>query len=161
MQIVEIARQYIGKKEKPGNTGFVDPEFEKEMRAIGWVPGHAWCAYFCDMVFFKATKNAKLKELIVPSAVNSYRNLVRASYQSSKVPKVGALVFWQRMKDGNPQWQGHAGIVSEVISPTKFKSIEGNTNSLGSREGDSVQEKIRTVSDDVENGLKVLGFITV
>lgn len=38
-KIVETARKYLGKKEKPGNGGWFDAEFEKRMRALGWQPG--------------------------------------------------------------------------------------------------------------------------
>ena len=38
MTLSEVARLDIGQKEKPGNSGFVDPQLEKDMRAIGWAP---------------------------------------------------------------------------------------------------------------------------
>jgi hypothetical protein len=163
MQIVEIAKQYIGKKEKPGNTGFVDKQMEADMRAVGWQPGWAWCAGFCEAIAWKAypTRINELKGHFVPSAVNTYRNLLKAGYKTSLTPEVGAFVFWQRMKDGIGQWQGHCGIVSEVIDSKTFKSIEGNTNGSGSREGDGVYEKNRVVRSDVEDGLKVIGFIKI
>jgi len=163
MQIVEIAKQYIGKKEKSGNTGFVDPQHEKELREVGWIAGHSWCAYQIEAWAWKAypTRIAELKGHFVPSAVNTYRNLLKAGYKSSMVPEVGAFVFWQRVKDGIGQWQGHCGIVSEVTDSKTFKSIEGNTNGAGSREGDGVYEKQRTVKADVQDGLKVIGFIKI
>jgi hypothetical protein len=163
MQIVEIAKQYIGKKEKPGNTGFVDPVMEKDMKAVGWEAGWAWCAGFIEMICWKAypIRIAELKGHFVPSAVNTYRNLLKAGYKTSMVPEVGAFVFWQRVKDGMGQWQGHCGIVSEVTDSKTFKSIEGNTNGAGSREGDGVYEKQRTVKADVQDGLKVIGFIKI
>ena len=162
MQIVEIAKQYIGKKEKPGNTGFVDPTMEKDLRAVGWQPGWAWCATFCEVLAWKAypTMIEKLKGLFVPSAVNTFRNLQKAGYKSTMVPEVGAFVFWQRMKDGAAQWQGHCGVVSEVIDAKTFKSIEGNTNGAGSREGDGVYEKTRVIRK-VDDGLQVIGFIKI
>lgn len=161
MTLIEAARADIGKKEKPGNTGFFDAQLEKDMRAVGWSPGWAWCACIQEKWVWSAYPELKeqVKGLFVPSAVNTFRNLIRAGYKSTMVPEVGALVFWQRMDDGKALWQGHAGIVSEVINETTFKSIEGNTNGAGSREGDGVYEKTRTVKQDVQNGLKVIGFI--
>lgn len=161
--IVGIARTYIGKKEKPGNTGFEDKQMELDMRAVGWQPGWAWCAGFIEMVAWKAypEKKEAIKGLFVPSAVNTFRNLIKAGYKSSMVPEVGSFVFWQKMDEGKALWQGHCGIVSDFIGEQTFKSIEGNTNSAGSREGDSVQEKLRTVKPEVMNGLKVIGFIKI
>jgi hypothetical protein len=163
MQIVEIAKQYVGKKEKSGNIGFVDSQMEKDMRAVGWQPGWAWCSSFAELILWKAYPNRinELKGFFVPSAVNTFRNLTKAGYKTSMVPTVGSFVFWQRMKDGNSQWTGHAGIVVEVINEKEFKSVEGNTNGAGSREGDGVYLKTRVVNPNVEDGLKVIGFVTI
>ena len=163
MNIIDIARADIGKKEKPGNTGFLDTQLEKDLRAVGWEPGWAWCASIQEKWAWAAFPNLKdkIRGLFVPSAVNTFRNLVKAGYNHSLTPTPGAFVYWQRMKAGTELWQGHAGIVSKVVSDTEFYSIEGNTNAAGSREGDSVQEKHRFVKADVEDGLKVIGFVTL
>lgn len=160
MILVETARKDIGKKEKPGNTGFVDPILEKEMRTVGWQPGWAWCAGIQEKWVWAAFPELKesVKGLFVPSAVNTFRNLVKAGYSHSMIPTEGALVYWQHIQDGKELWTGHAGVVSRVVSDTEFYSIEGNTNSSGSREGDSVQEKHRFIRP-VTNGLKVIGFV--
>lgn len=163
MQIIDIARSYVGQREKPGNTGFLDKQLEADMRSVGWVPGHSWCAYFIEMVAWKAYPDRveSIKGLFVPSAVNSYRNLLRAGYKSSMEPKVGSFMFMQKMNDSIALWQGHCGIVSHVTDSKNFRCIEGNTNSAGSREGDSVQEKSRVVNPNVENGLKIIGFVEI
>lgn len=163
MTLIEAARKDIGKKEKSGNSGFEDKQLEKAMRAVGWQPGWAWCASIQEKWIRDAypQRADELNGFFVPSAVATFRNLKNAGFNVSMMPTEGALVFWQRMKDGVAQWQGHAGVVSQVISDTEFLSIEGNTNSKGSREGDSVQEKQRIVRDDVQDGLKVIGFVTI
>lgn len=162
MTTVECAKNDIGKKEKPGNTGFIDKDHENRMVAVGWKSGQAWCSYQVEAWFLQANphRKAELENLFVPSAVNTFRNLVNAGYKHSMIPTVGALVYWQKMDNGKALWTGHAGVVSRVVSDTEFYSIEGNTNSKGSREGDSVQEKQRLVRA-VKNGLQVLGFITL
>lgn len=162
MTLVDVARKDLGKKEKPGNSGFESPELEKRLTAVGWQAGWAWCACIQESwawMAFPSLKD-KIKGLFVASAVATHRNLVRAGYVSTMKPEVGAFVYWQRMKDGHAEWQGHAGVVSKVVSDTEFYSIEGNTNSDGSREGDSVQEKHRFVKQ-VENGLQVIGFVKI
>lgn len=163
MTLVEAARADIGQKEKPGNTGFVDKKLEADMRAVGWAPGWAWCACIQEKWVWQAfpEKKETVKGLFVPSAVNTFKNLVNAGYKHSMIPTVGALVYWQKMDNGKALWTGHAGVVSNVLSDTEFDSIEGNTNSKGSREGDSVQEKRRLVRPTVTNGLKVIGFVTL
>jgi len=162
-KLIEIAKADIGKKEKPGNTGFFDAQLEKDMRAVGWQPGWAWCAGILEKWAWAAypEKKEAIKGLFVPSAVNTFKNLVKAGYKSTMIPEVGSFVFWQKMDDGKALWQGHCGVVSSVTSPTTFLAIDGNTNSKGSREGDSVQEKASVVNREVQDGLKVIGFIKI
>lgn len=162
MNLIEVAKKDLGKKEKDGNTGFEDKELEKAMRTVGWHPGWAWCASIQEKWIWEAYPNLKdaVSGYFVPSAVATFRNLKNAGYQVSMIPTVGALVYWQRMQDGEPQWTGHAGVVSRVISDTEFYSIEGNTNEKGSREGTTVLEKNRFVKK-VDDGLQVIGFITI
>jgi len=162
MTLVDIARKDLGKKEKPGNTGFEDKQLEKDMIAVGWEAGWAWCAAIQEKWIKEAypEKYESLKGMFVASAVATFRNLYKAGFPLSMVPTVGALVYWQRMHDGVAQWQGHAGVVSQVVSEKEFYSIEGNTNGSGGREGDGVYEKHRFVKD-VDDGLKVIGFIMI
>lgn len=163
MTLLDAARQDLGKKEKPGNLGFEDPELEKAMKSVGWEPGWAWCASIQEKWIWEAFPELKekVKGLFVASATATFRNLKNAGYHTSFKPSIGALVYWQRMKDGTPQWQGHAGVVSRVVNDIEFYSIEGNTNSKGSREGDSVQEKHRFIDWDIQDGLKLLGFVKI
>jgi hypothetical protein len=163
MTLIEAAKKDIGKKERRSNLGFEDPELEKAMKAVGWRPGWAWCASILEKWIWEAYPRMKeeVQGYFVPSAVATFRNLKNAGYEVSMTPTEGALVFWQRMQDGVAQWQGHAGVVSKVLSDIEFYSIEGNTNSAGSREGDSVQEKRRTVNLEITDGLRVMGFVSL
>lgn len=161
--IVEIAKKYIGQKEKPGNQGFVDPEFEKKMVNIaGFRRSEAWCVYFAELVLKEAYPD-KLKlidKYISPSSQTTYNQFAKATEgpRVTETPEVGALMIMQRMENGKGTIHGHAGIVIEVLSNGLFKTVEGNTNAGGSREGDSVQEKLRSLKK-VQNGLQVRGFI--
>lgn len=163
MGLIEIAKKDIGKKEKPGNSGFLDKEHEKRIKATGWVPGYAWCAYQIEAWAWEAypTIKKQIEGLFVPSAVNTFRNLQRAGYEKLDKPEAGTFVFWQKYVDGVGQWQGHCGVVTQVINETTFKSVEGNTNDKGSRTGDGVYELTRKINPDLTDGLKVIGFIKI
>lgn len=163
MTLVEAAKLDIGKKEKPNNAGFLDSIHEKEIRATGWLAGYAWCAYQVEAWVWKAFPERKeeLKDIFVPSAVNTYRNLLRAGYKSLDAPEVGAIVAWQKYQDGEAKWMGHIGVVSEVIDEKTFKSIEGNTSNRGSRNGDGIYELTRIINREVQDGLRILGFIRI
>ncbi len=160
MKPEDVARKYIGFTEKPGNKGFNDVVFENKMIQEGFQSGHAWCCYFAELVFKEAfpAKVAEFNKLFSASTVQTFRNFKNANYIISDIPVKGYLVIWQTQKDGVPQSTGHAGIVSEVYDKELFKSIEGNTNDKGGREGYIVAEKLRRVKK-VTNGLQVLGFI--
>jgi hypothetical protein len=163
-RVVDIARTYIGKKEKPGNSGFEDPAFETEMLNEGWMRGWAWCATFQKLIFKKALplKSKVFDLFFTPGAVATFNNFAKTkNFLISDKPFVGALVIWRHFENGIAHpWQGHAGVVSEVIDDTAFKAIEGNTSSGGSRNGDRVAEQCRTTAF-TENGLNVLGFIRI
>jgi hypothetical protein len=159
----EIAIKYIGETEKPGNMGFNDAEFEKKMKAVGFQKTHAWCAYFTELVFKEAfpERFKELDKLFSAGTIQTFRNFRDASYPVSNVPKEGNLVIWQTFKNGEPQTTGHAGVVVQVVDNDTFYSVEGNTNDGGGREGYIVAKKLRNFIPNVQNGLKVLGFIKV
>lgn len=155
MKHIDLAKKYIGMKEQAGNVFDEKTPLGKILKDAGQKDGEAWCAYFTEAVFVET-----LRALFSASTIQTFENFKNAGYEISDTPKVGSLVIWQRHKEGKPTWQGHAGIVTKVVSNDTFVSIEGNTNSSGSREGDSVQEKVRTTTR-TENGLNVLGFIKI
>lgn len=163
MKVIEEARKYVGMKEKPQNSGFYNPTLQAIMTKAGQKSGEAWCAYFAEAMFCEAypENESKFRKLFNAGAVQTYKNFVAAGYKPLLKPRPGDLVIWQKYTNGMAGWQGHAGIVSEVINDVEFKSIEGNTKSnVGTREGDSVQEKTRKLVI-VNSGLNVLGFITI
>lgn len=159
-KIVLLAKQAIGQEEKPGNSGFKDPVFENRMRAVGWQRGWAWCATFCKLIYSEAYAESPRKQEILkifsPMATACYRQAKDQGFTVSKVPVPGAVAIW---KLGNGP-SGHAGIVTQVINAHKFKSVEGNTNESGGREGIEVAEKIRNLDfTTAPNRLNLVGFI--
>lgn len=162
MKPQEVAAKYIGMKENAGNKFDDNTILGQVLHKAGQKDGEAWCAYFAEAVFCEAypDRNQELRKLFSASAVQTFKNFRDAAHLVNEVPRAGNLVIWQRYKDGKETWQGHAGIVESVNQDGSFYAIEGNTNSEGSREGDSVQRKLRK-QIRVENGLNILGFIQV
>lgn len=161
-KIIEAAKSYIGKKEKPNNSGFVDPAFEKKMIANGWQKGWAWCAFQSKVIWkdaYSSINPAILKELdklFSPSAVQTFKNFkASATWKTSATPVAGALVIWQH--GHGPE--GHAGIVIQVNADGSFYTVEGNTNLDGSREGVETDKKLRTIKPFSATALNVLGFV--
>lgn len=161
-KIVEIAKSYRGQEEIAGNKGFKTKIFEMKMKTMGWLTGYAWCCFFAELVWKESFEKYKpeyvkvLNKLFSGSVVQTFRNFnyMPVDFQVSLKPEIGSLVCWQSLK--NPT-QGHIGIVVEVLSDGSFKSIEGNTNENGSREGYIVGLKSRKLNVP---GMKTLGFIS-
>jgi hypothetical protein len=154
-RIVETASKYIGQKEKPGNMGFINPDFDAKMRSVGFVNSHAWCAYFAELVWREAGQDTAP---FSASAFKTYLNYEAAGRKGSQIAVPGALAVWRSVKNGQRGWTGHIGIVAEA-SAESFKCIEGNTNKAGGREGIEVALKTRTYQWKAMNGLQLVGFI--
>lgn len=165
MNIVEkfiaYASWYIGKKEKPKNSGFIDPDFEKEMVRAGWLKGDPWCATFVKMVFRKLWTGAQLAAVNIQfnsSAKQTFDRVKKAGvFEVGMIPEPGAVVIW--LHGNGPA--GHAGMVKSVSLETNtMYTIEGNTNAAGSREGEVVAQKARTIKRAFSNNnLNVYGYI--
>lgn len=162
--IAEIAKSFIGKQEISGNLGFKDKEFEKKMKDVGFEKGFAWCSLFAELVWTEYYRQpgtpvamAKIKKLASASALTTWNNFkADGTFIVSQIPKVGAIVIWTLGKGPS----GHAGVVVEVVDNINFKTVEGNTNAAGGREGIEVALKNRKINQPfLEKGLNIKGFI--
>lgn len=161
--IVNAARWYIGYTEKPNNGGFTNTSFEKEMLAVGFYKGAPWCAFFTKLILLKAYRNNAALTAIINSHCNGSALQTLNNLKNNKiftigtVPKVGAVVIWANGKGP----AGHAGIVGSVdLDNNTMQCIEGNTNNSGSREGNQVAIKTRTINREFRaNGLNIAGYI--
>lgn len=157
-EIIRIAKSYLGQDEKPGNKGFLDAEFEKKMKAVGFYTGAPWCGFFARLVWKEAGEDVTL---ILPS---SYQMIEKASKAGNwhAYPVPGAVVVWATFVNGKRQKTGHIGIVTEVLNEVDYNTTEGNTTDKGGREGITVAERFRHLTPDkwkTENGLRLMGFI--
>jgi hypothetical protein len=158
---IAYASWYIGRKEKPGNSGFIDPEFEAEMKAAGWIRGNPWCATFGLLIVFKILVGKLLvsaKKTFNASAKQTFDKTKAAGVlQTGTIPEPGAICIF--LHGHGPA--GHEGIVEAVNFKTNTMTlIEGNTNASGSREGDQVARKLRTITRPfTATGLNVYGYI--
>jgi len=167
-EVLLRAIKEIGQREVPPNLGFEDKEFEERMKAVGFVPGNAWCALFTELIWEEAYQNwdatlfTRLKVLFNASAVTTFRNFQKTKdFIVDKKFEVGCLVAFQTYKEGAAHWTGHIAIGKSYDRKTnKVTTIDGNTNDAGGREGIIVAEKSRTLNfDPIQNGLVCLGFV--
>jgi hypothetical protein len=127
------------------NVGFVDASFQAMMKSVGWRGGDAWCMYFCKLVYmqFFSFDREFIAKYFDGSTIRTPQNIINLNAKGDK-----RYVF---LAENSPQigdiicLQGHVALVQEVISPTIVKTIEGNTNLKGIREGEGVAENKRTL----------------
>ena len=102
--IIKSAKIYIGQKEIKGNQGFIEKWFQRKMEAVGFVKGHAWCAYFAELVWcegygrYNSFLITGLQKLFSANAVLTYNRFAAAGYKSSLIAESGDLVVWQSYK---------------------------------------------------------------
>lgn len=164
-KIISIAQGYIGEQEILGNKGFKDQKFQKDMEAVGWSYGDAWCASFAKMVYLKAYQGSDLGRLLAnlmnPSALGTYYNIAHeGTFKVSQEPERGAIVIFKEGTD-HAKFTGHAGIVTSANEHT-FLSIEGNTGGTDPniREGYIVAQKPHQLGlPPNPHGLNIVGFI--
>lgn len=158
-EITRIAKSYLGQDEKPGNAGFIDPVFDKKMRAAGFYTGAPWCGFFALLVWKEAGENTAL---LSPSSYQIIQKASKAGNWHAK-PVPGAVVVWATFKNGKRQKTGHIGIVTDVDeNGINYATVEGNTTDKGGREGVTVAVRFRQLTPDkweTNNGLRLMGFM--
>lgn len=131
-KITATAKKYVGYHEgRSGGHWNNDNQFAKKM---GWANHQAWCATFVCSVFDEAGLIHLIK---TPSAgVDQLAAGFKKAGRWSEYPAEGAVIFF-----GTPSDLTHTG-VSTHYDEVRVYTIEGNTNTSGSREGDGVYLKV-------------------
>ncbi len=169
-EIVVVAEKYLGVKEIPPNQGFYNKAFEARARRAGFVKGYAWCMIACKVIVTEAIENiqerlgidlslagAEIEKKITPSTIYTWGNFRQSLYwERVEKPQAGDIVIFVNT---HSRGTGHAGIVCRVHPNGYFESVEGNSNTTGSREGTEMVRKTRLATDTDGKGLDVLGFV--
>lgn len=147
---VEIADAFVGIKEVGNNAGFNHPTFEKMMKNIGWYKGAPWCAFFLKLIYSIAEIENKITGFS-PTAYNK-SNVVFTNgkkYKDIKPGDAGTLSY-NKFKNVKGRFKGigHAFIIKSQKG-NAVVTIEGNTDSGASREGNGVYEKIRPMNSNL------------
>lgn len=160
--IVSTAKHYVGQEEIRENKGFKDAAFEAKIKNVGWYVNAPWCAFLGKLIWQEAFASAEpntlplVKKYSDGSALDTYHNYAKsAEFHVSLTPTVGSLVIWQ---EGNGP-AGHLGVVIEIVDATTIKTVEGNTNTDGSREGYIAAIKTRKINQPHGSGLNLVGFV--
>lgn len=148
-ELIKQAGSQLGVTEATGHNDGV--AVEKYLASVGLGKGYAWCMAF---VYWCAKQAAAKVGIANPlfqtgGVADEWRS---ARGVRTSVPRQGAQFFIIH-GDGT----GHTGIVTGVFQGGDFHTIEGNSNSNGSREGTTVVRHTRNVKDKDMQGFKVYG----
>lgn len=136
---LKIAQSQLGVQEVPKNSN-AGPAVESYLKSVGLGKGYAWCMAFVYWSVKKAADELKLQNPLIKTAgVLRQWNEIPPRLKSN-VPNPGDIFIMDFGKG-----QGHTGFVVEVYNGT-IKTIEGNTNDDGSREGYEVAYRTRKIS---------------
>ena len=135
-RLIDVARETIGWREEPGNSG---PVVDKILASVGLEgTGAPWCAawvvYIGDETFGK-NQNPFPRSAWSPDFVKDPKWDRGRGQTPDRADAFG--IYFQSLKR-----VAHTGIIEKVEGKWAV-TIEGNTNDDGSREGDGVYRKRR------------------
>lgn len=134
-----IARSQIGYRE--GRTGARynnDQKYSDQLPGFAWSDKQPWCATFVQWLYWQTGVSVPSGARSA-SCANSCAAYKKAG-RFTEYPVVGAQIFF------GPRGGTHTGIV-ERYDGTYVYTIEGNTNTNGSPEGNGIYRKRRVRRD--------------
>lgn len=136
--VKQIYDSQIGVREKPSGSNW-GPEIKDYLASVNLKIPAPWCAAFVKWTFDKSGINTKITAWS-PTAHNS-RNIIYHKSVFYSDPKPGDVftLYFVRLKR-----IAHTGFYDKRVNTNIYKSVEGNTNEAGSREGDGVYVKYRS-----------------
>lgn len=136
---LSIAATQVGVREVTRNRG---PEIDSYSVDIGRDPAKAdpWCAIFVCAMFQRAAKQMGIRCPVPPTAGCWTLDERTPTYLRTRTAVPGAIFFTKGHK--------HTGLVVSVADGGNLiRTIEGNTDLAGDREGDGVYERVRKRSE--------------
>lgn len=143
-RIIQVAKAEVGYHEGRNSSGWNNKQkYSPAVPSLEWSNYQAWCATFVSW----CAQEAGVKDLYpVTASTDLGATWFKRKGQWSTYPAVGAQVFFGVNGDMN-----HTGIVHAYDADFIY-TIEGNTNTSGSREGDGVYLKKRARRDSYVQG---------
>ncbi|MCZ2085343.1 MAG: hypothetical protein LC112_13835 [Flavobacteriales bacterium] len=129
----------IGVREATGKNDGV--QVEKYLSTVNLTKGYPWCAAFVKWNLLNAgiTEASRINGMAL--TCHNMNNVVYFNRSYSKEVQTADVftLYYAKLKR-----IGHTGFVDKRINRSIYRSVEGNTNEAGSREGDGVYVKYRS-----------------
>ncbi|QEL04331.1 CHAP domain-containing protein [Olivibacter sp. LS-1] len=134
---MNIMLSQVGVREEGNNNGQAVRQY---LKSIGLGGGYAWCMALVYWAFGQASEDLGVENpLVKTGGVLRQWNEVNPKFKHS-TPKVGDIFIMDFGKG-----TGHTGMVTGVKGAS-INTVEGNTNTDGSRNGDGVYERTRLLT---------------
>lgn len=149
---LEIAKSYVGVKEKTGNND--GKEVELFLKSVGLGKGYSWCAAFVSYCIKNSNSNYR------PLSAVAQKFITKKSIKAEINTKLDSGIYVAVWKRGATPY-GHIGIV-EKQEANIFHTIEGNTSAgaKGSQSnGDGVYRRKRKI--EPYNYLRITHFTEI
>jgi peptidoglycan hydrolase-like protein with peptidoglycan-binding domain len=145
---LETALSQEGVRETSRNRG---PEVDQYITRVGLNPdgAYSWCQAFVYWCYDEAARKAQTADPCVKTAgvldhwaksPPATRIYAERAVDDPTLLRPGAIFIVD-----HGAGKGHTGIVTRIFDG-QIGTIEGNTNAAGSREGDGVYRKVRTIA---------------
>lgn len=132
--VIDIARSQVGFHEKRDSSGWTNVQkYSEQLPGFKWSDGQPWCATFAFWCLWQ-TGIAVPAGAVSASCATSVKAFKKVK-RFTEYPITGGLVFFGAADGGK-----HMGIVTGW-DLQHVRTIEGNTNTNGSPEGDGVYFK--------------------
>lgn len=139
--LTEIYTAYIGVREATGkNDG---PAVERFLKNVGLGKGFPWCAAFVKTCLLEAGIKSAGKINGMALSCENKTHFVYTGKQLVGIPRAGDVGTLFYAKLGRI---GHTFFYDKKVNSSIYESVEGNTNGDGSREGDGVYRKKRSLN---------------
>ncbi|NUL81911.1 MAG: CHAP domain-containing protein [Armatimonadetes bacterium] len=147
-----VAASQVGVKELGTNAG---PQVTAYLKSTGLPAGNPWCMAFVNWCEEQAAKQLGRKSIIPNTAsCDVFHNWAKKNNLLKSAPQQGDCFLIYKVLTPQSFDATHVGFVLDVVKDeagtiVRVKTIEGNTNSGGSREGDGVYRRSRPLGPKI------------
>lgn len=158
---VSSSAHYLGVRERTGHNDH--PLIDKWAKEVGLDNkaqikqtgmGYSWCLLFVRGMYQEASTKLSVKNPLpkIAGVVNLFEYAKANELRFKVIDTDDVIAGVEKAVTGDilimihKGGKGHTGIITPKSSNLQVNSREGNTNQAGSREGDGVYNKVRTVS---------------
>lgn len=144
-KLIALALGEVGYHEgRTGSTWNNHQKYSPAVPGLEWSQNQPWCDTFVCWLFEKTGLRDLLP--VVSASCDTSATAWKKSGRWSTYPAIGAQVFY-----GVPGDMKHTGLVIDY-DDTTITTVEGNTNTTGSSQGDGVYRLVRRRRDDWVQG---------